>query len=241
MTATPLGGFLAVPLADLHASPGNPRTQLHGITELAASIRARGLIQPLIVHHDGDGGYQIIAGHRRRAALERLGWATAPCVLRRDMPADEELLTMIVENDQREGLDPIEEARAFQTLRGRRTILEVAQQIGRPPSFISNRLLLLELPIAQQEELRAGHINLAYATTLVRGARMVEREKENPVARPVGRPKGATTKPYFGSTHPLAATVRRICDHRGTPKLNKVGCGPCWETAIRADAQAVPS
>src|SRR5438105_806791 len=61
------------------------------------------------------------------------------------------------------------------------------------------------------------------------------------VAGPVGRPKGAKTKPCFGHTHPLAATVLRLCSHRGSPKVGGVGCGPCWETVIRADAQAVAS
>ena len=71
--------------------------------------------------------------------------------------------------------------------------------------------------------------------SMVRENRQHERRQANPVARPVGRPKGAKTKPYFGDQHPLARTVRAVCGHRGSPKVGGVGCGPCWENVIRAD------
>jgi ParB family chromosome partitioning protein len=205
------------------------------------SIQANGLIQPLIVQQiPGRPGYRIVAGHRRLAAVQRLGWAKAPCVVRRDMLPDAELLAMLVENGQRAGLDPIEEARALNRLvDGGMTVADVSKQIGRPLSFVRGRLLLLSLPLAEQEEVRAGHYTLTHARTLLRDAREAERRRENPVARPVGRPKGATTRPHFGDTHPLAGAVRAHCDHRqGTPKVGGVGCGPCWEAVIREDALA---
>lgn len=233
-----LGGFLAVPVEDVHPSPNNPRDQLYDIDELALSIRARGLIQPLVVQKlPGHPGYQIVAGHRRYEACCRLGMKSVPCVVRRDMLPDEELLAMLVENGHRAGLDPIEEARAFkQLVDSGMTAAAVGGQVGRPTSFVTSRLMLLDLPFAEQEEVRAGHFTLTYATGLVRAARKVQREKSNPVSRPVGRPKGATTRPYFGDSHPLATTVRARCNHRGTPKIaGRVGCGPCWEAAIRLD------
>lgn len=232
---TNLGGFVAIPLDAIRPSPNNPRTDLYDIDELALSIRETGLLQPIVVQRiPGTDHYQIVAGHRRREACARLGWAKAPCIVRRDMLPDEELVAMLVENGQRAGLDPIEEARALKRLVdvGHRAA-DVAKRIGKSASHVSNRLLLLELPAAEQEELRAGHYTLTHATKLVRTAREVKRRQEAPVARPVGRPKGATTKPHFGPTHPLAAAVRARCDHRGTPKLAGVGCGPCWEAEIR--------
>lgn len=240
MTTTPLGGSLAILVADIRPSPDNPREHLHDIDELAMSIQANGLIQPLIVQQiPGQPGYRIVAGHRRHAAVQRLGWAKAPCVVRRDMLPDEELLAMLVENGQRAGLDPIEEARALRRLvRAGKSAADVGKQIGRPGSYVSGRLMLLDLPEAEQEEVRAGHYTITHARHLVRNARETERRKVNPVARPVGRPKGATTKPYFGDTHPLASTVRARCDHRGTPKIAGTGCGPCWEAVIREDALA---
>lgn len=240
MSTTALGGFLAIPLADIHPSPDNPRDHLYDIDELAMSIQANGLIQPLIVQQiPGQPGYRIVAGHRRHAAVQRLGWAKAPCVVRRDMLPDAELLAMLVENGQRAGLDPIEEARAMRRLvRGGMSVDGVAQQMGRPVSFVRSRLILLDLPEAEQEEVRVGHYTLTHATSLVKAQRAAERQRANPVARPVGRPKGATTKPYFGDTHPLASVVRARCDHRGMPKVGGVGCGGCWEAVIREDALA---
>ena len=240
MTTTPLGGFLAIPVDDVHPSPDNPRETLYDIDELALSIKANGLIQPLVVQKiPGRDGYQVVAGHRRRAAAIRLGWAKVPCIVRRDMLPDEELLAMLVENGQRAGLDPIEEARALKRLvDGGLSAADVGKQIGRPGSFVSGRLMLLRLPVEEQEQVRAGHYTLTHATRLVRDIREAERRKAKPEARPVGRPKGATTKPYFGDTHPLAGTVRARCDHRGTPKVAGTGCGPCWEAVLRDDALA---
>lgn len=240
MSTTPLGGFLAIPVNDIHPSPDNPRDALHDIDGLALSIKARGLIQPLVVQRiPGRSGVRIVAGHRRHAAVQRLGWTAVPCIVRRDMLPDEELLAMLVENGQRAGLDPIEEARALkQLVNSGMKVAEVAQEIGRPGSYVSGRLMLLELPVGEQEEVRAGHFTLTYATNTVRAARKAQREKQSPTQRPVGRPKGATTKPYFGDTHPLAGTVRARCDHRGTPKVAGTGCGPCWEAVLREDALA---
>lgn len=239
MSARPLGGFVAIPISDIRPSPNNPRAELHDIAELALSIRENGLIQPIVVQRIlGTDRYQIVAGHRRREACARLGMATVPCIVRRDMLPDEELVAMLVENGQRAGLDPIEEARALKRLvDAGQPPADVAKRIGRHISHVRGRLLLLDLPPAEQEELRAGHYTLQHATQLVRDAREAQRRREAPQARPVGRPKGATTKPHFGPTHPLSGAVQARCDHRGTPKLAGVGCGPCWEAVIRDDEQ----
>jgi ParB family transcriptional regulator, chromosome partitioning protein len=243
MTATPLAGFVAIPIGDVRPSPNNPREHLHDIDELAASIKAGGLVQPIVVQKLlAEPGYQIVAGHRRSEACARLGWAKVPCIVRRDMLPDEELVAMLVENGQRSGLDPIEEARALRKLvRSGITLTEVAKRVGKATSHVSSRLLLLDLPLAEQEELRAGHYTITHATRLVRDAREAQRRRTAPEARPVGRPKGATTKPYFGPTHALAAAVRARCDHRCTPKVGGVGCGACWEAVIRHDEQEAAS
>lgn len=239
--ARPLAGLAAIPLDQLHPSPNNPREKLFDIDGLALSIRENGLIQPLVVQQiPGRPGFQIVAGHRRLAAMQHLKAATAPCVVRRDMLPDEELLAMLVENGQRANLDPIEEARALDRLKkSGLSDRDIASKVGRSMGTIRSRLDLLRLPFEEQEQVRAGHYTLQHAQSVVRQAREAERRSRRPEARPVGRPKGAKTKPYFGDTHPLASTVRTSCDHRGTPKVGGIGCGPCWEQAIRADAQGV--
>jgi ParB family chromosome partitioning protein len=242
VTTRPLNGLAAISVAELHPSPNNPREQLNDIEGLAASIKEAGLIQPLVVQRiPGHPGYQVVAGHRRLAAVKKLGWDSVPCIMRRNMLPDEELLTMLIENGQRSGLDPIEEARAARKLAAAGlTQSDIARRVGRSPNWVQQRLMLLNLPVEEQDAVRAGHSSLGHALGLIRNERQQARFRTNPVARPVGRPKGAKTKPYFGDQHPLARTVRARCSHRGSPKVGGVGCGPCWENAIRADANISP-
>lgn len=235
-------GLAMLPVAELKPSPNNPRKRLTGIEGLAASMREVGLIQPIIVQQiPGVAGYQIVAGHRRHAAARKLGLAKVPCVVRRDMLPDEELLAMVVENGQRAGLDPIEEARALQTMKASEglTQAQVGQKIGRPTSYVNQRLSLLTLPLVEQEQIRAGHASISDGNNLVKAQRQAQRRTANPMARPVGRPKGSKAKPYFGDTHPLARAARSRCrglSHgKGHIKIAGVACGPCWEAVIRLD------
>jgi ParB family chromosome partitioning protein len=100
-----------VPVADIRPSPRNPRRTLDDIDELADSIRAHGLLQPIVVGRV-DAGYELVAGHRRLAAVQQLGWARVPAIVRDEEPDDAYIL-MLVENLQREDLTPKEEAAAL--------------------------------------------------------------------------------------------------------------------------------
>lgn len=238
----PIQGLALIEVNELHPSPNNPRQRLTGIEELAASIWENGLIQPLVVQKiPGRDGFQIVAGHRRHAAARQAKIREVPCIIRRDMLPDEELLAMIVENNQRTDLDPIEEARALKRLKDAgMSDADVARKIGRSTVTVANRLMLLTLPLEEQEAVRAGHYTLKHATGLVRSERKRRRQVDREGAGQVGRPKGAKTKPYFGDTHPLAGAARAFCDHnRGVPKVGGVACGPCWEAVIRTDALQV--
>lgn len=235
--AQALHGLAAIPVDQVHHSPTNPRENLTDIDDLAASIREAGLIQPIVVQKiPGRDGYQIVAGHRRHAAVRKLGWPKIPALIRRDMLPDEELLAMLIENGQRADLDPIEEARAYRQLRDMGlSNVEVGRRVGRHANTVAVRLALLALPPAEQEEIRAGALSMAH----VLGRASTERQQDRLRAggRGRGRPKGVKTKPYFGDTHALAKAVR-ACDHRGRPKVGGVGCGECWEAAIRADVDS---
>ncbi|GAB3988800.1 ParB/RepB/Spo0J family partition protein [Nocardioides marmoraquaticus] len=221
----------------IRTSPNNPRKVFAGIEELASSIRAIGLLHPILVQDIPGGGFQIVDGHRRHAAARLAGLQRVPCVVRRDMLPDDELIAMLVANGQRAGLDPVEEARAFASLRaGGHSVETIAARNGRSVAYVRSRLDLLQLPTADQEAIRNGHFSATYGNELIRAQRAADRQAANPVARPVGRPKGATTKPYFGDTHPLAKAARSLCDHRGVPKVAGTACGPCWEAVIRNDA-----
>jgi ParB family chromosome partitioning protein len=223
-------------VGDLTAHPGNVREGLGDLDGLALSIREHGILQPLTVTEHADGGYLLLAGHRRLAAARMAGLTRVPVIIRHDVTDDDEqVILMLVENTQRRDLNPIEKAEAYGALRNRGLRqVDIARRVGVSPGTVSHYLALLDLPEEERDEIREGHRTAAEGRALVQKRREAERGPATP--RPVGRPKGKKTPPHFGDTHRLARTVRGICDHRGKPKVGGVGCGECWELAIRADA-----
>ncbi len=232
-TVKPLSGFVMVGLDALHPSPANPREHLTGITDLAVSIRELGLIQPIIAQKiPGHPGLQIVAGHRRHAAAKAAGLTEVPVVVRRDMLPDEELLTMLVENGQRAGLDPIEEARALNALkRGGLSAVEIARKIGRSNAYVWGRLQLLSLAVDDQEHLRAGVITIGAA---------VEKAKTDSGSTYAPRKGREKSVAHLSITHDLGSRARARClrtghKSKGAKSVGGVACGECWESVIRAD------
>lgn len=230
MTTRPLNGLALIPLDQVKPSPNNPRERLTDIDELALSMRECGLIQPIVVQRLKGETYQIIAGHRRHAAAQRLKWTDIPAIIRRDMLPDEELLAMLVENGQRAGLDPIEEARALKRLVAQgMPQYEVAAKIGRSGAHVSLRLGLLRLSIEEQEQVRAGHLKVTHAA-----------EKAKVDAGTTRKRSKATDRAWhFSHTHPLATNAAARCNRLGHKTGRRVSggiaCGECWESVIRAD------
>lgn len=190
-----------------------PRTRMDpgSLEELAASIKAQGLIQPISVRPVGVGRYEIIAGERRWRAAQIAGLAEVP-VLIRDIPDDAALAMSLIENIQREDLNPLEEAAGIQRLidEFQMTHQEAADALGRSRSAASNLLRLLQLAKPAQDMLMAGDIEMGHARALLplskseqgRIAAMVAdkgfsvRETERIVARELNPPvkKGADKK-----------------------------------------------
>jgi ParB family transcriptional regulator, chromosome partitioning protein len=136
-----------LPVAQVEGSPHNPRRRLQGVDELAASLQAHGLLQPVVVRRVGDH-YVLVAGHRRTEAARMLGWETIPAIVR-DAAEDEAYLLTLVENLQRQDLSPREESAALEVLvreRGWNT-RQVATAIERSPAFVSKRLRVFEDPV----------------------------------------------------------------------------------------------
>jgi ParB family transcriptional regulator, chromosome partitioning protein len=133
-----------VPVADVVPSPRNPRHRLEGLDELAESIRAHGLLQPIVVRRAANG-YELVAGHRRLAAVQQLGWSKVPAVVR-DQDAEGAYILTLVENLQRENLSPKEEAEALEVLVRERgwSTRQVGQAINRGPMYVSRRLRVFE-------------------------------------------------------------------------------------------------
>jgi ParB family chromosome partitioning protein len=226
-----LEGLVELPMNQVHPSPNNPREHLTDIDGLAASIREAGLIQPIVVQPI-DGGYQVVAGHRRLAALQLLGRLNVECIVRKPLRSDEELLTMLIENGQRAGLDPIEEARALNRLKVQHAITEseVARRVGRSITHVAGRIMLLSLPVDQQEQIRLGLTSMTEARATARVAS--GRIRYGAIGRP---PPG-----HLSSGHPLAARAKAACLELRHSRGRGVGvggiaCGQCWEAVIRAN------
>jgi ParB family chromosome partitioning protein len=144
--------FAAVPIAVIKPNPLQPRQHFdeQSIEELADSIRARGLLQPIIVRRERDGGYTLIAGERRLRAAERAGVGLVPAIL-----SDDDLLEVALEeNVQREDLSPLEEAEALAALAAERGLshAELAQVIHKSRPYVSNTLALTRLPREVKQE-----------------------------------------------------------------------------------------
>jgi len=134
-----------VPLDQIATTSKNPRSRLLGLDELAQSIRAYGLLQPLVLRPVGDNHFELVAGHRRLAAVTSLGWSSVPAIVR-EADADEAYLLTLVENLQRADLSAREEATALELLLRERnwSTRQVAHAIKRSPAYVSKRLRVFE-------------------------------------------------------------------------------------------------
>jgi ParB family chromosome partitioning protein len=137
------------------------------LEELAASIRANGLIQPIIVRRDGES-FQIIAGERRWRAAQRAGLTKVPCVIK-DVKDDDVLALSLIENIQREELNPIEEATAYKNLIEQLSVTqeEIAQRVGKTRSSVANAMRLLKLPTEIQQMVEEGLLSMGHARALL--------------------------------------------------------------------------
>jgi ParB family chromosome partitioning protein len=163
--------LLQVPVGSIRPNSRQPRRRLdgEGIDELAESIRAQGLVQPVVIRPAPDGGYELIAGERRWRAARVAGLATVPALVRESDDRDS-LLVALVENVAREDLSPVDEARAYAVLMDEfgLTLGEVAEQVGRSKPTVSNRVRLLELPddvlgLVERGQLSEGHARAVLA------------------------------------------------------------------------------
>ncbi|QSR85031.1 ParB/RepB/Spo0J family partition protein [Methylacidimicrobium sp. B4] len=150
-----------LPLDQIVASPHNPRRSFsdEGLAELAQSIESHGLLHPILVTPRGDRRYQIVAGERRWRACRRLGRATIECFIR-ELDEKTAICIAVMENVQRSGLNPIEEAAGLQAMIdvGKMSLREAASVVGKGRDYIARMLLLNRLPEAAKEAIRAGRL-----------------------------------------------------------------------------------
>jgi len=171
LSATPTEGdtLVEVGVEEIEPNPNQPRKAFSSsaLDELTASIKASGVIQPVIVRRQG-AGYQLVAGERRWRAARQAGLPRIPAIVREVTDA-ESLELALVENLLREDLNPMEEAEAFDKLLARFnwTQEELAQRIGKERSSIANALRLRHLPLPIQDDLRAGRLTMGHARALL--------------------------------------------------------------------------
>ncbi|MDH5620948.1 MAG: ParB/RepB/Spo0J family partition protein [Gammaproteobacteria bacterium] len=221
-------GLRNVPVEHLQRGQYQPRVDMRQDTleELADSIRAQGVVQPIVARpisqKDGVQRYEIIAGERRWRAAQMAGLADIPAVIR-DVPDEAAIAMSLIENIQRENLNPLEEARALDRLIREfdLTHAEAAKAVGRSRASVSNLLRLQELsdkvkPLLEERQLEMGHARallaisnsgqqLDVARQIIKKGLSV-REAEKLIRRVLG---GATSKPAK-KTHAQNADIRRL-------------------------------
>lgn len=161
--------LMHLPVEDVRPNPYQPRQHFdpERLAELAESMRVQGVLQPIVVrrqHH----GYELIAGERRWRAAQMAGLQTIPAVIKR--ASDAEVLGLaLLENLQREDLNPIEAARAYQRLQADFHLRQedVARYVSKDRSSIANALRLLKLPQILQDDLEAGRLTMGHARALL--------------------------------------------------------------------------
>jgi len=169
LEVSPFDKVLELRLEELVPNQFQPRTVFdeERISELAATIKEHGLLQPIIVRSQGTG-YEIIAGERRFRAVTSLGWETIPAIVK-EMSDETTAALALIENLQREELTPIEEAEAFERLLMIQGVTQevLAKKLGKSQSTIANKLRLLKLPDTVRESLKRREITERHARALL--------------------------------------------------------------------------
>src|SRR5271154_5032209 len=170
VAAAPTGRPIEIPVEHIDRNPFQTRTRFdeQQLEELAASIAATGVVQPILVRPLPGERFQLIAGERRWLASQKAGKATIPAIVR--VVSDEQAMEMtIVENLQRADLNPMEQARAFERLTRdfKMTQEQMAQRTGKNRASIANFLRLLRLPEEIQGKVEAGELSFGHARALL--------------------------------------------------------------------------
>ena len=158
-----------ISITDIQKNPYQPRKEFdkEKLDELAQSIKENGVIQPIIVRQSPVIGYEILAGERRYRASLLAGLHSIPAVVKQ-LSDQEMMVQAIIENLQRENLNPIEEARAYESLVEKGfTHAEIADKMGKSRPYISNSIRLLSLPEPILSEVENGKLSQAHARSLV--------------------------------------------------------------------------
>jgi len=216
--------YFLCPVEELRPHGQQPRKNFDDVkmAELVASIREKGVIQPLVVRHAGDH-YQIIAGERRWRAAQRAGLKDVPVVIQ-DVSEDWALEMALIENIQREDLNPIEEAEAYRHLMANFDLSqeEVAKRVGKDRSTVANALRLLRLPRSVQQDVMTGRLSMGHARALLplEGGNRLQEARDQVVKRQLSVRQAEELVKRLKSAGPMA--VRRPAVD---PELGEMAAG----------------
>ncbi|HEX8152769.1 MAG TPA: ParB/RepB/Spo0J family partition protein [Thermoanaerobaculia bacterium] len=168
--APPSTGLMELRIEQIAPNPYQPRKTFNeaSIEDLARSVREHGIVQPLVVTRSGDR-YKLIAGERRFRAAQKAGLETVPVIVKEMTGEGEELQVALIENIQREDLNPIEEALAYHQLHEEfgLTQEEIAKRVGKERSTVANFLRLIKLPDQVKKLLASGQLSMGHARALL--------------------------------------------------------------------------
>jgi len=163
-------GVRQIPIEMIGANPFQPRTRFsdEGLKELADSIRASGILQPVIVRRQGADSFELVAGERRLRAAKLAELESVPAILR-DVDDRQMMELALIENLQREDLNPIDEAKAYQTLQQKLGLThdQISERVGKQRSSITNSVRLLSLPVEVQDMVSRGTLSAGHARALL--------------------------------------------------------------------------
>lgn len=234
-------GGSRVPVASIRPNPKQPRRTFNDaeLAELAASIKENGLLQPLLVRPSPavPDQFELVAGERRLRAVTALGWEDVSVVVR-EVDDNTLLVLALVENLQREALNPLEEAEGYQALSEEHGLTqgEIASSVGKDRSTVANMLRLLKLPPSVRKLVEAGSLSMGHARALlglddpIRMADLARqavkegwsvREMERRAKKPAAGPDRVPSKDPL--THALEEELRAVLGARVLIRANRAG------------------
>jgi ParB family chromosome partitioning protein len=165
------GALAQIPLDRIAVNPYQPRKEFgeKAIEELTRSVREHGIVQPIVVTRTSDNRYRLIAGERRFRAAQKAGLPNIPAVIKELLQESDALQIALIENIQREDLNPIEEANAYHQLHDDfgLTQEEISKRVGKERSTVANFLRLLKLPDPVKRLLASGELSMGHARALL--------------------------------------------------------------------------
>lgn len=214
-----MGGVIELPIGAIRRNPRQPRRAFDSaaLDELATSIAAVGVVQPVIVR-EVQGGYELIAGERRWRAAQKAGFTIIPAIVR--MASDTESLELaLVENVVRQQLNPVDEAYALKVLLEDLGVTQesLAARVGKSRSAIANKIRLLDLPAPVQDSLSSGELSEGHARALLG---LAERGKQVQLARRVIE-KGLSVRQVEEEVRRLSRG-QETAGERGRSRLDQV-------------------